>query len=755
MFYNKSSIVLNFHHVKITKKSQNGGVMNHLEDSLYSQICNFFNGEIPAGFSINETSKHIRWGRKNEYSLFIKKTERIGERGFIAHCHNFKEESRTFFAIEKEEYLLNKKNKNKWEEFFYSLPRASKDHPYIQKKELNHYYQARVDANNNLFLPVVSDSMRLTGLQEIKPNGEKKLALGTVAKGSFIYLDHSFISSNRVFIAEGFATAATVQMLSSTPCIAAISAGNMIEAAKSLRKINPNCFIIFAGDHDAESKTGQKTVKKAINKIDNSSYVISTGDDDAFSMDFNDLFHKNPTLAVERLDPRQDPFILPWQKEAKQGFSTENKGRISPNYYALADYFVFKHKPIYKKESNLFFFYSSGVYRQMHDIEIKSFIDKHYAGTRESHRNEFLALIRAKTSDQENSFKTSKDLINFKNCVLNIKTKETRQHSHKDRFFNQIESNYDPSATCPTWDELVKNIFQEQNKIDCFHEFIGFALSELPYSKFNKILVLDGEGANGKTTIINCVRYIFGENCCGGINLTDLQGQSGAGRFQVYELFGKKINTSEEESKKCFTDTGIIKRLTGGSQIFADIKGKPGFSFVNNAKLITSYNEMPLLSDKSIGMKRRLMIIKCEQNYEKNKHLLIKDVEEKTKSEASGVINRFLEGLYRLVKNKEFTDIGCERYEEMRRESDPVYDFYKDSITITNDKEEFYSNTEIMRHHQDHYGDFISKVKQSTLTKRILSIMKNEENYQENFPYSGSKKLAGKTQRGLFGIKID
>lgn len=116
-----------------------------------------------------------------------------------------------------------------------------------------------------LLLPLYSIGGELRGLQAIDESGRKSLIKGLGKQGLFIPLTGGKLPADytgKLYIEEGFATAATVRKSTGCPAVAAIDAGNLIHVAQAWRQKLPHAEIIIAGDLD-KSGTGQKKANAA------------------------------------------------------------------------------------------------------------------------------------------------------------------------------------------------------------------------------------------------------------------------------------------------------------------------------------------------------------------------------------------------------------------------------------------------------------------------------------------------------------
>jgi len=95
------------------------------------------------------------------------------------------------------------------------------------------------------------------------PDGTKRFKSGGLLKGGRYWLGGHLINDGTVFIAEGYATAATVREVTGCPVCVAFTAGNLREVTESVRCEFPRSRIIIAADNDANTD-GNPGLSKAL-----------------------------------------------------------------------------------------------------------------------------------------------------------------------------------------------------------------------------------------------------------------------------------------------------------------------------------------------------------------------------------------------------------------------------------------------------------------------------------------------------------
>lgn len=203
-----------------------------------------FEGEIVSGVVGN-------WGT-NEKLTFIWSERRLTEHERVdiskkwADAQKRAEEART--EVQAEAAIIAQE---KWE----SLSDAPNDHPYAVKKGISTVGARK--GKGRLYIPLYDESGNITSLQSIDDKGQKLFLPDGRVKGCY-FITHE--PKEKLYVAEGYATAMSIQEATTTPCATVFNAGNIKPAIESLRKRFPSIEIIICADSD---ETGIKHAKEA------------------------------------------------------------------------------------------------------------------------------------------------------------------------------------------------------------------------------------------------------------------------------------------------------------------------------------------------------------------------------------------------------------------------------------------------------------------------------------------------------------
>ncbi len=174
---------------------------------------------------------------------------------------------------------------------------APDSHPYLARKGVR-AHGLRVDADGRLLVPVRNGS-ELHSLQYINADGDKRfLPGGRVSGGCYAFGK----AGETVCIAEGFATAATINEATGYPVAVAFNCGNLEAVARAVRDKLPRARLILCADDDARTD-GNPGLTKATDAARAVGGLLAVPDFGADrpegATDFNDLAKHRGADAVQ------------------------------------------------------------------------------------------------------------------------------------------------------------------------------------------------------------------------------------------------------------------------------------------------------------------------------------------------------------------------------------------------------------------------------------------------------------------------
>lgn len=403
---------------------------------------------------------------------------------------------------------------------------------------------------------------------------------------------------------------------------------------------------------------------------------------------------------------------------------------------------ILENQPIITKMNNeTMLAFNKGVYKENAKPRIKMLAKKLTEDSISKHKiNELITTIKTKTYVLPEEIDQHPEKIVMKNGIYNLKTNKLEHHTAKDYHTLKIPVKYNPKADCPKIKKFISEIVKGKDQ-KTIQQLIGYCL----YRKvpLQKAFMFIGEGANGKTTLINLIRKFLGEK---NVSNTSLQSLS-ENRFAAARLKNSLANLFADLDTNALRKTGMFKMLVGKDPVYAEKKFKDGFQFQNYAKLIFSANKLPEVKEDTDAFFRRWIIINFPNIFkgEKANPNLLKELT--TEKELSGLFNYAIKGLKQILKNKKFatnktSDEWRETYKKM---SDSlaafIIDCVKDEPNNTITKRKFYQE----------YVKHCKKNKLPVKSKRKIGSQLPEQ--KENVIES-TKRVNGKKQKAWRNIKV-
>lgn len=295
---------------------------------------------------------------------------------------------------------------------------------------------------------------------------------------------------------------------------------------------------------------------------------------------------------------------------------------------------------------------------------------------------QFISDARLKDAPVDNNT----TLINLLNGTfeINAKNQNLREFRKSDFLTYQTTFPYDPNATADQFMKFLNEVLPEKELQDILAEYLGYIFMKNNVLKLEKVLLLYGTGANGKSVLFQVISALIGSQ-----NITHYSLQSiTTNDYYRTMISNKLLNYASEINGKL--EASMFKQLASGEPVEVRLPyGMPQI-IKEYAKFIFNCNELPKETENTHAFFRRFIIIPFRKTIAPEKQ--DKKLAEKIINfELSGVFNWVLQGLNRLLINKDFTHSEIIKNEilQYELESDSVLMFleemgYEASLTETN-----------------------------------------------------------------------
>jgi len=283
-------------------------------------------------------------------------------------------------------------------------------------------------------------------------------------------------------------------------------------------------------------------------------------------------------------------------------------------------------------------------------------------------------LLRCKASD----FDAKPNMLNLQNGTLDLATQVLRGHQPDDLITKLAHASYDPEATCPHFDKLLQDSLPLEHQKFALRLF-GYSLLGVPDKQI--FILFYGPGANGKSTLVNAVTYALGDYAANAEPSTFIKQKNPGIRNDLARLKGARMVATSELATGEILDAPLVKRITGGDPITARYLHKELFEYDPQFVMFMTTNALPVINGADAAMARRIVLVPFKNVIpEKGRDSALP---EKLKAEASGIMNRLLEGLRDFMENGLSipADLKTEA-DKYAQSSDMILGFLEDSCVI-------------------------------------------------------------------------
>lgn len=270
------------------------------------------------------------------------------------------------------------------------------------------------------------------------------------------------------------------------------------------------------------------------------------------------------------------------------------------------------------------------------------------------------------------------NFIAFKNGVYDVAHEVMVPPSPDLILTNRIEHNFNPAAYSELMDSTLNKLACQDKDIRALlEECVGYCFYRR--NELGKAFILTGDKSNGKSTFLDVVAAILGEDNISTLDIKEL-----GDRFSTSMMFGKLANIADDIGDDFLqgTQVSVFKKVVTGNRIKAERKGQDPFEFSPYVKILASANEIPRMKDKTGAVLRRLVIIPFNATFSKDdpdyRPFIKYDLMQPEALEY--MIALGMEGLKRVISNRAFSvpTLVQEQLDEYEESNNPIIAFLKD-----------------------------------------------------------------------------
>ena len=265
-------------------------------------------------------------------------------------------------------------------------------------------------------------------------------------------------------------------------------------------------------------------------------------------------------------------------------------------------------------------------------------------------------------------------LLNVLNGTVDIRTGELQEHRREDLLTKLTPVVFDPDAVCPRWLTFLDETLDSPELVDYLQQVVGYSLTGDVSDQ--SIFVFAGDGNNGKSTLLNTMLFLAGDEY--GLQapsdlLVARRRDSHPTAFA--DMQGRRLVVASELNERAQLDEALVKSLSGGETLSARRMRADYQRISPTWKLFLSVNHLPVITGRDEGIWRRLRYIPFTRQIsgdQRDPHLGAR-----LQEEMSGILNWALEGAGRWLSHGELTPPDEVTYavRRARYQQDPILGF--------------------------------------------------------------------------------
>ncbi len=227
-------------------------------------------------------------------------------------------------------------------------------------------------------------------------------------------------------------------------------------------------------------------------------------------------------------------------------------------------------------------------------------------------------------------------LLNLRNGTLDLRKGRLHQHRREDFITGLVQLDYERDAKAHRWEQFLREVFQENDELINFvQRYIGYSLTGDTTER--KFVILYGTGKNGKSTLVETLRFVLGDDYAAQAHTETFLVQRFTGiPADLASLAGKRLVTGTETRQGRRLDVSTVKTITGRDRIKVRFLRQNFFEYTPQFKLYLSTNHKPEIEADDQAIWDRVRLVPFNRTFHEDEQ--DKRLDEKLRAEAVGIL---------------------------------------------------------------------------------------------------------------------
>ncbi len=286
-------------------------------------------------------------------------------------------------------------------------------------------------------------------------------------------------------------------------------------------------------------------------------------------------------------------------------------------------------------------------------------------------------------------FNSHNHLLVVQNGTVDLRNGNLLPHVPGYHITMRADIEYNPAAPEPQrFCQFLNEIFDHNAELIAYvHRLLGYCITG--ETREHVFHVLHGEGANGKSVLINLLSRLLGEYCktvsAGALERHSDNDKPNPSLLQAKDARIIVVNETNEGVK---LNSALIKQISAGDEICPRALFKDNEHFKPHMQILWVTNHIPQIDWEDGGIRRRYKLIPFTVTFTPDQQ--DKELPEKLWAEREGILKWLIEGAIDWYAHGlgDLPDTMADALERERRNEDSVYAFFQDEIVVTNNPED-------------------------------------------------------------------